>query len=348
LAISPDGTTIAYVASGQIYVGPIGTLDARLLTRPDAISGTVPRQLVFSPDGRSIVYSQPEAGKYPIKRIEITGSAAVTVVPDVTAIALLEWRGDSIFFSPLSAGGSIMRVAASGGQPEPIIQLEPGEIASRPQVLDDGRVLFAAGPHRGSGVGDWFKGRIVVQRPGEKTRTTIVEGGTDPRYLSSGHLIYQLYGVLYARTFDPSRLAVGDAVPVVEGVFRGAGGHNSWYAMSDSGTLVYLPGPVSTGGSAEMTLALFDRAGKVEKVPVPAGPYSEPRMSPDGRQIAFGSSDARETSIWVYDRAAGGSPRKLTFGGHIDSLSGRSTAGVSSSSPTARAIWDSSGSAPTA
>jgi Tol biopolymer transport system component len=39
-------------------------------------------------------------------------------------------------------------------------------------------------------------------------------------------------------------------------------------------------------------------------------------MSPDGRRIAFGSSDTGETSIWVYDRAAGGSPRKLTFGGH--------------------------------
>ena len=50
-------------------------------------------------------------------------------------------------------------------------------------------------------------------------------------------------GVLYARTFDPSRMAVGGAVPVVEGVLRGSGGHNSWYAVSDSGTLVYLPDP---------------------------------------------------------------------------------------------------------
>ena len=315
LAISPDGTTIAYVASEQIYVREIGDLDARLLTRTDAIAGTVPRQLVFSPDGRSIAYGQTEAGKYPIKRIQIAGGTPVPVVADVTGNVFLEWRGNSIFFSP-SAGGSIMRVVASGGQPEPIIQLEPGEIAARPQVLDDGRVLFAAGPHRGGGVGDWSKGRIVVQRPGEKTRTTIVEGGTDPRYLSSGHLIYQLNGVLYARTFDLSHMAVGGAVPVVEGVFRGAGGHNSWYAASESGTLVYLPGPVSTSGSAELTLALFDRAGKAETLPVPAGPYSEPRMSPDGRRIAFGSSDARETSIWVYDLAAGGSPRKLTFGGH--------------------------------
>jgi Tol biopolymer transport system component/predicted Ser/Thr protein kinase len=318
LAIAPDGTSIAYVANAQIYVRAIGDLDARLLTRTGAVLGISPRELAFSPDGRSIAYAEPEGDKFAIKRIEITGGAPVTVAAETATALLLDWRGDSIVVLATTSGGgpgSISRVAASGGQPERIIQLEQGEVASRPQMLDDGRVLYAVGPAQASGV-DWSKGRIVVQRPGEKVRTTIVEGGTDPRYLSSGHLIYQLNGVLYARTFDPSRLAAGGAVSVVEGVLRGVGGNNAWYAVSDSGTLVYLPGAVSTGGSGELTPALFDRAGKAEPFQVPAGPYSEPRMSPDGRRIAFGSSDARDTSIWVYDLAAGGSARRLTFGGH--------------------------------
>jgi Tol biopolymer transport system component len=38
-------------------------------------------------------------------------------------------------------------------------------------------------------------------------------------------------------------------------------------------------------------------------------------MSPDGRRVAFGFSDARDTSIWVYDIGTGGSARRLTFGG---------------------------------
>ena len=230
--------------------------------------------------------------------------------------------------NPVAAGGGdFRRWSSSFILPERIIQLEQGEMATKPQMLADGRVLFAVGASQGSAV-DWSKGRIVVQRPGEKTRTTLVEGGTDPRYLSSGlaspkrgereggHLIYQLNGVLYARTFDPSRMAVGGAVSVVEGVWRGLGGNGAWYAVSDSGTLVYLPGPVNTGGPAELTIALFDRAGKAEPLPVKAGPYSEPRMSPDGRRIAFGYSDARDTSIWVYDLVAGGSAQRLTFGGH--------------------------------
>jgi Tol biopolymer transport system component len=315
LTISPDGTSIAYVANHEIYVRAIGDLDARRLMRTGAGPASSPISVVFSPDGRSIAYADTEKDKTAINRIEVTGGAPVTVAADVTSYPSLEWRGDGIFYSN-PAGSSIMRVAASGGQPEPIIQLEQGETATRPHVLDDGRVLFAVGPRRGSIAVDWSAGRILVQRPGEKTRTTIVEGGTDPRFLSSGYLIYQLNGVLYARTFDPSSMAVGGAVSVIEGVARGSGGHNSWYAVSDSGTLVYLPGPVSTGGSAELTLALFDRAGKAEPLPVPAGPYSEPRMSPDGRRVAFGHSDARDTSIWVYDLAAGGSARRLTFGGH--------------------------------
>jgi len=316
LAISPDGTTIAYVANAQIYVRAIGDLEARELTRTGAVLGSSLREPVFSADGRSIAYVEVANDKAAIKRIEITGGAPVTLSADVPLSSLLEWGGDSIFFSfSSSAGGSIMRLAASGGQPEPIIQLEPREAATRPQMLDDGRLLFAFGPTVGSVGVDWSKGRIVVQRPGEKTRTTLVEGGTDPRYLPSGHLIYQLDGVLYARTFDPQRMAVGGAVSVIEGVHRGSGGHNAWYAVSDSGTLVYLPGPVNTGGAAELTLAFFDRAGKAEPFPVKAGPYSQPRMSPDGRRIAFGYSDKRDTSIWVYDLAAGGSAQRLTFGG---------------------------------
>jgi serine/threonine-protein kinase len=314
LAISPDGTTIAYVASAGIYVRAIGDLEARLLPRTGADLGSSPREPVFSPDGRSIAYGEVSNGKNAIRRMEIAGGAPVTLSADVASNSSLEWGGDSIFFSSL-AGDSIMRLAASGGQPEPILQLEQGELATRPQLLDDGRLLFAVRPSRSDPNVDWSQGRIVVQRPGEKTRTVLVEGGTDPRYLSSGHLIYQMNGVLYARTFDPSRMAVGGAVSVVEGVHRGTGGLNAWYAVSDSGTLVYLPGPVITSGFAELTLAFFDRAGKAEPLPVKAGPYSEPRMSPDGRRIAFGHSDARDTSIWVYDLTAGGSAQRLTFGG---------------------------------
>ena len=307
LAISSDGTRLAYVANlpSEIYVREMGDLEARL--RMKMRSGTA-SSLVFSPDGRSIAFV--DGGERAIKRVDVTGGAAVTVCSNLETIPFgLTWSGDTLLFA---VEGGIMRVAASGGQPERILQLEPGERVSRPQLLDDGRLLFAVDPLSGDAQSPT---RIVVQRPGEKVRTTIVDSGADPRYVPSGHLIYVSSGVLYARTFDRSHMVVGGAVPVVEGVLRTTGsGVLGWYAVSDSGTLVYLPGPADAG-SVNVTIALFDRAGKAEPLPVPAGPYSEPRMSPDGRRIAFGYSDAHDTSVWVYDLTAGGSARRLTFGG---------------------------------
>ena len=317
LAISPDGTRLAYVANrpSAIYVREMGELEARLIGRGSGQASSV----VFSPDGRSIAYA--DSGDRAIKRIDVAGGAAVTVCSNLEAPPLgLTWSGETLLFATVrqaSTAGGIMRVAASGGQPERIIPLEPGEFVSRPQMLADGRLLFGLEQASAGVLDDAARtGRIVIQRPGETARTTVVESGSDPRYLSSGHLIYASGGVLYARTFNPSRMVVGGAVPVVEGVLRGAanGYALAWYAVSDSGTLVYLPGPLNTG-STNVTLALFDRAGKAEPLAVPEGPYSEPRMSPDGRRIAFGYSDPRDTSVWVHDLGAGGSARRLTFGG---------------------------------
>jgi len=210
----------------------------------------------------------------------------------------LGWTGDTLVYA---TAGSIMRVPASGGDPQQLIALGKNEAVYSLQLLDDGRVLFALTEQTPA------KTRIVLQKPGESTRTTLVDDGYAPRALPSGHLVYGAGGVLFGRTFNPATSAVGGAVPLVEGV--------GMYDVSATGSLAYIPAPVSTSGLQTRTLALIDRAGKAEPLGVPAGPYSAPRMSPDGRRAAFEFSDSRETSIWVYDTAAGGSARRLTYGG---------------------------------
>ena len=45
------------------------------------------------------------------------------------------------------------------------------------------------------------------------------------------------------------------------------------------------------------------------------GPYQLPRMSPDGKRIAFGSDDGKEASIWIYELSGTSSMRRLTFEG---------------------------------
>ena len=89
-----------------------------------------------------------------------------------------------------------------------------------PQLLAGGdALLFAVGQN--GGVNGWNRAQIVLQSLKTGQRRTLIDGGTDPRYVPTGHLVYALGGVLFAVPFDVRRLEVtGGPVPVVEGVRR--------------------------------------------------------------------------------------------------------------------------------
>ena len=86
------------------------------------------------------------------------------------------------------------------------------------------------------------------------------------------------------------------------------------FSVSSTGSLVYIPGPSSTS-SAQSDLALIDRNGTPQPLKLPPGPYQYPRLSPDGKRIAFGSDDGKEAIVWIYDVAGARSARRLTLGG---------------------------------
>jgi Tol biopolymer transport system component len=109
----------------------------------------------------------------------------------------------------------------------------------------------------------------------------------------------------------------GGAVPIVEGVRRAAAAANNGsaqFGISDTGSLVYIPGPVSTARD-QTSVGLFDRKGGSDLLKIQPGAYQLPRMSPDGKRIAFGSDDGREASIWIYELSGTSSMRRLTFEG---------------------------------
>jgi hypothetical protein len=105
---------------------------------------------------------------------------------------------------------------------------------------------------------------------------------------------------------------------MVNGVLRGSAvlsAGAAWYGVSATGTLVYVPGPLGHNSQVEVRFGWFDRAGAFEPLPIPAGPYGHPRVSRDGKRLAFSRAEGTDSSIWVYDFAGGGLPRRLTFGG---------------------------------
>src|SRR5262249_47862693 len=85
------------------------------------------------------------------------------------------------------------------------------------------------------------------------------------------------------------------------------------------GSLVFIPGPVSNT-STLWNIAMFDRqSGGADMLKLVPGPYELPRLSPDGKRIAFGTNDGKDANIWIVDLSAATAPRRLTFGGRNSS-----------------------------
>jgi serine/threonine-protein kinase len=85
--------------------------------------------------------------------------------------------------------------------------------------------------------------------------------------------------------------------------------------LSNTGSLVYVPGPVVVAGGGDRTLALLDRRAGIERLKVSSTKaYSYPRLSPDGKRVAV-STDDKDANVWIIELAGDIAPRQLTLGG---------------------------------
>jgi Tol biopolymer transport system component len=63
---------------------------------------------------------------------------------------------------------------------------------------------------------------------------------------------------------------------------------------------------------------MVDRAGARRPLNIPAGRYAQPRISPNGKQLALHSIAGDERTVWIYDLTGDTSMRRLTFEGAIN------------------------------
>jgi Tol biopolymer transport system component/tRNA A-37 threonylcarbamoyl transferase component Bud32 len=300
MALSPDGSRFVYNTTQGLYLRSMDQLDARLIPGTEGVLINP----FFSPNGQWVGYFQDNQ----LKKIAISGGAAVTICPASNPYGVT-WAPDSTIFFAQPEG--IRRVSANGGTPALIIPSQEGEQFDGPQLLPGGEWVMFVVEKRGA---SWDDAQIVIQSLMTKERRDVWQGGSDARYLSTGHIVYALGDNLFAIPFDLATLSVkGSPVPVAEGLFRAAVTASVNYGVSDgAGSLVYV-----SGAQAGRLISWMDREGKFTPLRKTSGTYNNLAFSPDGKRLAMEIRDGTKTDIWTYELERDTLTR-LTFGGTND------------------------------
>ncbi len=308
MAISPDGSRIAVTIAGADGKARIHT---RLLqqTKLTLLAGTENAgSPFFSPDGHWIGFNADGM----LKKISVDGGAAVTLC-DARSIRGASWGDDGNIVIALGNGTPLSKVPSAGGAPFPLTKLNERERTHRwPQMLPGSQAaLFSA--YGGRSLDD-ANIDVVSLKTGE--RKTVLKGGFSPHFVAAsqrtGYLLYLHKNTLFAAPFDSAGLTVtGPSIPVLEEVSsnNAAGGN---FAISSSGTFIFRTGKSEFGSNR---ISLVDSAGNVSPLLSAVGSYSTPRLSPNGKRLAFSMDSAaggNAADIWVKDLDRD-TPSRLTF-----------------------------------
>ena len=294
VAISPDGSKLVYAANERLYVRALDSLDSVELPGTEGAMSPF-----FSPDGQWVGF----LGRPHLKKVPINGGAAAVPICSVADPIGVNWGPDNtILIGGVYAG--ILRVSANGGTPEIVVPPSPSLSYLHPQFLPDGKsFLFQRGRP-----GNYDSNELVMRSLDREDETVVLRSGYDYQYLKSGYLLHA-QGTRNQRLdlslvgFDATaRAVVGNPVTVVRNVRDTSAGSSSNFAVSDSGTLIYLPSAAGEGSGTR--LAAVDRSGKSSVLPNESRDYSDPRVSPNGRFAAV-HLQGDQNDVWVADLERG-------------------------------------------
>jgi Tol biopolymer transport system component len=305
VSLTPDGRTLVYRAAqtggSQLFRRSIDQFDAT----PIAGTENSREPLFFSPDGQWLGFHGGES----IKKVALAGGPAQVLAKQTANMRGASWDADgTIIFGGDVDGGPLLKMTAAGGDRTPLFKSGGAQRAWYPQRLPGGKVLFTLSMN----VPDQGNLHLLDLASGEYR--DVMPNAVAGRVLPSGHLIFLRSATLWAVPFDTDRLEpVGTPVPVVEGV-RVEGGGAVQFAVSDEGTLAYVPGTAQSG--IQRTLAFVSQEGRLEAIPVPPRDYEDVALSPDQTRIAVVIGSASNADIWVADVARGSLTRVTNEAGY--------------------------------
>jgi serine/threonine-protein kinase len=311
-AISPDGRTVVYAATGpsgvQLYVRRLDDVTAHPIAGTEGGDGPF-----FSPDGEWVGFG---SGGRVIRKVRLDGGTPVVVaeLPSASGSFLSgTWApNDTIFYGVFASGSALYRVPAAGGTPTLVAAADTTHHLLNPSPLPGGRALLVTSSS------DWRVGRVAVLDLATG-RVNRFASGTGAHYVP-GHIVWAgPAGALYRQPFDLNRLAPSGPA---EEIANGLDVHYAAFSpfdVSRTGSLVYRV------GRGSWKLSVTDRAGREQQVLSERFPWS-PRFSPDGRRVAYSaltpgeqgedmwSGEVWHTDLFVFDLASGSTERLTTDG----------------------------------
>jgi Tol biopolymer transport system component len=249
------------VARVLVGVTPAERLQALLADKTSNEGRPSRTAMVWSPDGRSIVFSGAQGDRQQLyvraldqldatpiagtdgasnpffspdgrwlgfwsagalRKIPMGGGPPTTLCESPPVFGASWGSNDTIVFSRSREG--LWRISAAGGTPQRVTtpDAKKGEVKHLlPQLLPGNQAVLFTVTH--SPLPKWDDTEIVVQSLATSERKVVVQPGADARYVASGHLLYMRRGVLMAAPFDPRRLqTTGGAIGVVANVMQAA------------------------------------------------------------------------------------------------------------------------------
>jgi Tol biopolymer transport system component len=304
-APSPDGRQVVFRAvparpedaqgQGALWVRPLASLSARPLSGTEG--GILP---AWAPDGRSLAFIA--AGE--VRRLEFADGTVqrICAMPQTGAGGLTWSQAGTILFSTGGDTGQIYSVAATGGDPRPLISVDKtpgGTFHHIPEFLPDGRRFLFSTFGGGNRAGTYI---ASVDAPSERQR---LDPGGQRRVYAGGHLLFVREGTLFAQPFDEQRaVPAGEPVAIAPSVSTWTNNAGfGWFAVSPAGTLAYFSG---AGVRGQVQLAWVDRSGRqITNVGAP-GHFGQIALSPDERNVALEvPSSGNAFDLWVMDIARG-------------------------------------------
>ena len=309
IAISSDARFVIYSAiqenpgpqaKSQLYLRRMDQAESRPVTGTEG--GINP---FLSPDNRWVGFIADQK----LKKVPVEGGVATALCDVVSEIYGASWgRDNSIAFGPgYHSGLSI--ISADGGKPEILTKPDPKreEYSHRlPSWLPNGKaVLFTIMRHSVDSE-PW----LALLRLDTREWHVLLEDAADARYVPTGHLVFLRQGTLMAARFDPASLEItGKPFALVENVMQAfstsVGFHTlaGQFGVSETGSLIYAEGGVRP--DLKNSLVWVDQRGTEQPVAAaPQFPFFGPRLSPDGRRIAYVAA-GRKWQIYIYDLSRG-------------------------------------------